>query len=119
MIIWLPFIGLLANFVTSVSPSHPELDGVARLAAETPRQIANAHTFFNVANTLLFIWFTGPLASLVQRLVADQPLAEQGLIVRPKYLEEVLLSTPSLALDRVRLEILHMGETVLPEAVRT
>jgi phosphate:Na+ symporter len=32
--------------------------------------------------------------------------------VRAKYLDEELLSTPSLALDRVRLEVLHMGERV-------
>ena len=30
-------------------------EGLARLATETPRQIANANTFFNVFNTLLFI----------------------------------------------------------------
>ena len=33
-------------------------------------------------------------------------------MVRAKYLDEELLSTPSLALDRVRLEVLHMGELV-------
>jgi len=48
----------------------------------------------------------------VEWLVPDKPLEEEGVIVRTKYLDEELLSTPSLALDRVRLEILHMGETV-------
>jgi phosphate:Na+ symporter len=33
-------------------------------------------------------------------------------VVRPKYLDEALLATPSLALDRARLEVLHMGERV-------
>jgi len=33
-------------------------------------------------------------------------------VVRAKYLDEELLSTPSLALGRVRLEVLHMGERV-------
>jgi phosphate:Na+ symporter len=32
--------------------------------------------------------------------------------VRSKYLDDELLSTPSLALDRVRLEVMHMGEQV-------
>ena len=112
VLVWLPLISWLADMVTVISPSHPELAGTARLAAETPRQIANAHTMFNVSNTLLFIWFTGPIARLVERLVPDRTLEEEGLIIRPKYLDEELLSTPSLALDRVRLEILHMGETV-------
>ncbi len=111
VLIWLGFISQLAEVVTWISPSHAELQGADRLAAETPRQIANAHTIFNVANTLIFIWFTNHFARLVERLVPDQPLEEEeSLIVQSKYLDEELLSTPSLALDRVRLEILHMGE---------
>lgn len=113
VLLWLGLIPPLAAFVASISPSYPDLTGTERLAAEAPRQIANAHTIFNVANTLIFIWFTGHLARLVERLVPDKPLEEDvGAIVKPKYLDEALLSTPSLALDRVRLEILHMGEKV-------
>ena len=77
-----------------------------------PRQIANAHTLFNVSNTLIFIWFTGQFARVVEWLVPDRPLGEEALVVRPKYLDEALLATPSLALDRARLEVLHMGERV-------
>jgi phosphate:Na+ symporter len=112
VLVWLPFVGQLAELVTWMSPAHPELEGVARLGAETPRQIANAHTIFNVANTLIFIWLTGQIARLVERLIPDRPLEEEALAIRPKYLDEELLSTPSLALDRVRLEVLHMGERV-------
>jgi phosphate:Na+ symporter len=112
VILWLPLIGVLAATVTAVSPSYPDLSGTARLAAETPRQIANAHTFFNVANTILFIWLTGPIARLVESLIPDRPLEDEGLIVRPKYLDDELIGTPAFALDRVRLEIQHMGETV-------
>ncbi len=112
VVIWLPLIGVLAAAVTAVSPAYPNLSGTARLAAETPRQIANAHSFFNIANTLIFIWFTGAIARFVERLIPDRPLAEADLIVRPKYLNDELLGTPTFALDRVRLEILHMGETV-------
>jgi len=112
VLIWLPFIGFIADLVTAISPSYPNLSGVDRLAAETPRQIANAHTFFNIANTLIFIWFTSQIARLVEWLVPDKPLADEALIVRPRFLQEELLSAPSLALDQVRMEIMHMGETV-------
>ncbi len=112
VIIWIGLIDQLAAFVSWFSPAHPELSGVDRLAAETPRQIANAHTVFNVANTLIFIWFTTQFARVVERLVPDKPLDEVEELVRPRYLDDELLSTPSLALDRVRLEIMHMGETV-------
>lgn len=112
VLVWVLFIDHLAQFVTAFSPSYPELTGVDRLGAETPRQIANAHTIFNIANTLLFIGFTTQVARLVEWLVPDAPLEEEGLIVRSKYLSEELLTTPSLALGRVRLEVLHMGEKV-------
>lgn len=112
VLIWVFFIDDLAAFVTSFSPTHPELVGADRLGAETPRQIANAHTIFNIANTLIFIGFTTQIARLVERIIPDKPLEEQGLAVRAKYLSAELLTTPSLALDRVRLEVLHMGEKV-------
>jgi hypothetical protein len=53
----MPIIGLLAGFVQSVSPTHPELKGAVHLTAETPGQIANAHTAFNVVNKFPFICF--------------------------------------------------------------
>ena len=111
VVVWVGFIDQLAAFVTWLSPVSAELTGTAKLAAEAPRQIANAHTIFNVANTVIFIWFTGPFARFVEWLVPDKPQPE-GVIVEAKYLDDALLETPSLALDRVRLELGHMGERV-------
>jgi phosphate:Na+ symporter len=111
VLLWIGLISQLAELVTWMSPVHEELTGTAKLAAEAPRQIANAHSVFNVVNTLVFIWFTGPIARLVEYLVPDKPL-EEKLIIAPKYLDEELLETPSLALERTRLEIGHMGERV-------
>jgi len=112
VIIWFFFIPQLAELITLMSPSHPELAGVERLAAETPRQIANAHTVFNVANTILFIGFTSQFARIVEKLIPDSELEDEVFAVSAKYLDQELLSTPSLALDRVRLEVLHMGAIV-------
>jgi phosphate:Na+ symporter len=111
VLLWVLFIPQLAQFVTWLSPAYPNLSGTERLASETPRQIANAHTFFNVANTFIFIGLTTQFARLVEWMVPDKPVEELG-IVKPKYLDDILLETPSLALDRVRLEIGHMGERV-------
>lgn len=112
VVLWFFFIPQLAELVTSISPAHPELTGIDRLGAETPRQIANAHTIFNIANTLIFIGFTTQMARLVERLIPDRPIEVEGLEVTAKYLEPDLLGTPSFALDRVRMEVLHMGESV-------
>jgi phosphate:Na+ symporter len=111
VLLWVGFIPYLAEFVTWLSPAHVELSGTDKLAAEAPRQIANAHTVFNIANTFIFIGFTSQFARLVEKLVPDKPV-EEIIIAQPKYLDEELLETPSLALDRVRLEIGHMGNRV-------
>ena len=108
VLIWYGFIDQLAIFVRWISPASPELEGMARLAAETPRQIANAHTAFNVANTAIFIWFAAPFAWLVRRLVPLRP-GEMDKDIKPKYLDEALLETPDLALDRIRMEIARLG----------
>ncbi len=110
--IWLAFIPQLAVFVSWLSPSSPDLVGNARLAAETPRQIANAHTVFNVSNTMLLIWFTSPLAWLVQRIVPARAEVEAEY-ARPKYLDPILLQTPALAMDIVRMEMGRLGAAAL------
>jgi phosphate:Na+ symporter len=112
VILWFGFIDELAAFVRWISPEVAGLTGTAKLAAETPRQIANAHTIFNVTNTFIFIWFIKPLAWLVRHLVPER-LVVGPKRVRPRYLDENLIETPELALDRVRLELGRLGEYTL------
>jgi len=98
VIIWLPFIGVLADMVRSIG------GGIER-------EIANAHTLFNVINTVLFIGFTNQLARLVIRILPDRPRVDEALITA-KYIDQELLKTPVLALGRARLEVLRMAGRV-------
>lgn len=93
---WLPFVSVLSDIVNS-------------LGGPLARQIANAHTIFNVANTIVFLAFVPQLERLVIRLVPDRPEAEQ---IRLKFLDETLLRTPTIALERARLELLRMAKRV-------
>jgi phosphate:Na+ symporter len=97
-IVWLPLIGVLAGIVEA-------------LGGGTAREVANAHTVFNTANAFVAIWMTVPIARLVERWVPDRPAAEER-IIRSRYLDRELLRTPSLALDRARLELLRMAHRV-------
>jgi phosphate:Na+ symporter len=110
--LWFYFIPQLAELVTWLSPKAAGLDGDARIAAETPRQIANAHAVFNISNTLVFIGLAGPMAWLVTRLIPDRasPLVEGA---RPKFIDDVQLETPALALDMARRELGRLGAAVL------
>ena len=109
VLLWMMFIPQLAEFIATISPSAVDLAGKEKMAAEVPRQIANAHTVFNVANTLIFIWITPLFAKLAVFLVPDKPV-EEKVIVKPKYLNKELLEVPAIALENVRFEIGHMGE---------
>lgn len=113
VIIWVGLIGPLAVFVRWLSPESAALLPIERLAAETPRQIANAHTVFNVANMLLFIGFTTPLATLIRKILPDKPVMLSSR-ASPQYLEKMFLATPDIALERVRLELIHLGGLVQP-----
>ena len=111
VVIWIGLIPQLAHIAQAISPAHTELVGMDRLAADTPRQIANIHTVFNVANTLLFIGFTTQIARFVEWLIPDRPVRPDAASL-PKYLDATLLSTPSIALKAARLEIGRVGARV-------
>ena len=109
VLLWIGFIDQLAALVTGFSPAHPELtDPAQRLMAETPRQIANAHTIFNVSNTLVFLGLTQPMARFVQWIVPERQVSEDPGI-QPKYLDQNLVGTPALAFDRVTMETERMA----------
>jgi len=114
VLIWVPFIGPLADVVLTVSPASAALTGLDKLAADTPRQIANAHTIFNIANTVIFLPFSTLIARLVEALVPDRAAAPSGVApeVSVQYLNEDLLSTPVLAIEQARREMLRMAEIV-------
>ena len=112
VLIFLPFIGPFAKLVIDISPSAPEgVAGLQAAAAVLPRQVANAHTIFNATCAILFLPFVTYFARIVYRLVPDKPLPEIEEI-QPKYLSDMLLHTPSLALDAVRHEMKRMGKRV-------
>ncbi len=112
VLLWLPLIWLLVDIAVWLSPSSPGLEGSARAAAEVPRQIANANTFFNVINTLLFIAFTGWFARLAEWLVRERR-PDEGVIARPEFLDQAALAAPTVALQQVRLELGRVGEIVV------
>jgi len=101
VLLWIGFVDQLAAFVRDLGGE----------ASGTARDIANAHTIFNVANAVIFIWFVTPFARIVEKLV---PLEQKQDTVsaKPIYLDEPLISTPSIALNAVRLEIGELGKHV-------
>jgi len=116
-LIWLPFIPQIAWVAEMVSPVAAHLEGVERLAEEVPRQIANAATLWATANTVMFLPFAALFAKLATKIIPDRPIEERA-IIRPKYLDDELIRVPSMALERARMELGHMGELTEAMLVR-
>ena len=76
-------------------------------AKDVSHQLANAHTLFNILNTLFFLPFTAPFARLIQWML---PSSESATPSGPRFLDAKLLkASPAAAVDAVRQEIVHMG----------
>jgi phosphate:Na+ symporter len=82
---------------------------VASLGADLPRQIANAHTLFNVLTTAIVI----PLSGVVIRLAYWILPGEMEQFDRDtKYIDPRFLITPGLAINQARKEAHRMAEFV-------
>ncbi len=108
VLLWIWFIPYFADLVRAVSPAAVHLAGAERLAADVPRQIANAHTIFNLANLILFIGFAGAFANLVERIVPRTRRLPAGE-GQPVHLDDLYLDQPALALDHAKLELARLA----------
>jgi phosphate:Na+ symporter len=74
------------------------------------RQIANFHTFFNVALAALFLPFVGVVGRLAERLLPRG--AEVAGPAKPRHLDNMALDMPPVALAAATREVLRMADTV-------
>jgi phosphate:Na+ symporter len=79
---------------------------IAMTSADLPRQIANAHSVFNIVVTLIMLPMVGLLASFVKRLL---PGEEIKLKRGTEFIDEKLFAAPSFALSQAEKEVLRMG----------
>nr|WP_227872573.1 Na/Pi cotransporter family protein [Jeotgalibaca ciconiae] len=76
-------------------------------------QLAFAHGLFNVVNVLIQMWFISQIAALVTKII---PGEEKVVAYDDKRLDFSMVQTsPALALNQAKLEIVEMGEVVKDE----
>ncbi len=85
-------------------------DTFAKWFHHPENQIAMFHTFFNIACTLIFLPFTGAFVKLSQWIVKDKKKEQEPKSV---YLDQRLLHNPSVALQQVRKEMVHMCDIAM------
>ena len=102
LFIW--FVKPLAAFIQYISPKGPEIEVISR-------QIANTHTFFNLVMTLIWVPLIGVMVKIVMRLIPDGEVKEVNA-VQPKFLDNKLISQPTVALQLAVREVRNCGEQV-------
>lgn len=107
VVIWLPFIDLLAGVVRGVTMGGDIGN------ADIAREIANAHSIFNIANVILMIGFVPLMARLIEKLVPLEKDIEPRLSPEPKYVIHNMDDAPAAAMTLLRNEVMHMGDIVI------
>ena len=75
------------------------------------RQVANAHTLFNVIIALMFLPFVKQYANFIKKIIPDDKESESSGAV---YLNPALISvSPAAAVDAVRKEMIRLGRLSL------
>ncbi|MGN1031107.1 MAG: Na/Pi cotransporter family protein [Butyricicoccaceae bacterium] len=103
LFIW--FVKPYAAFIQWLSPKGPEVEVISR-------QIANAHTGFNLIMTIIWIPFIWVLVKIVTRIIPDGKKGDLQDPAAPLYLDENIIGQPAAALELVAKEVIHCGEVV-------
>lgn len=103
LFIW--FVSPYASLIERISPKGNEVDVIAR-------QIANAHTGFNLIMTCLWIPLIGVMVKIVMKLVPDKKSKLQESPAAPKYLDDKLIGQPVAALHLVAKEVVRCSDLV-------
>lgn len=88
-----------------VGLTSPLSIAVEYLGGDTVRQIANAHTLYNIVNVAILLPFASLLVLASKRFVPGEE-EDEGVL---KYLDHRILETPSIAVLQAVKEVARMG----------
>lgn len=111
-IIFIFLVTPFSSFVAFISPKGPELEVISR-------QIANAHTSFNIINTIIWMPFVWLMVKIVTTLVPGEEVEEVGEKAAAIYLDPHLLAQPVFAMTLCQQEVLQSCETILKSFKKT
>lgn len=101
LFIW--FVKPYAKLIEYISPKGDEVDVISR-------QIANAHTIFNITMTVIWLPLIWLMVKIVMRIVPDKE-EQSGSLHEPCYLNQKLVGQVTTALHLTAKETIHYGET--------
>ena len=80
------------------------------LALDSAREVVLFHLFFNIALALIFVFATGRIARIAERLLPAKPASDDP--AKPRYLDPSALDTPALAISFAAREALRIGDII-------
>lgn len=95
VLIFLPFISPYASMISNTS-------------TELPRQIANAHTVFNVTVSMIMFPFVRQIAWVAEKLVPREKMPAKEKLTF--YIDDMQYSVPAVALTEAARELVHLGQ---------
>lgn len=98
VVIALPLLGQLTELVAAIT-------------TEPARQVAMAHSIFNVLMAIVFLPLAPVFVKLIIRLLPEGDVTVEEKF-GPKYLDPMVMSSPSLALGQATRESLRVAEIV-------
>ncbi len=113
VVVFLPFIPELAQFAMVISAHDVLNDQTMEVMAEnTPREIANANTLFNLITLLLFLplipFFLWSVYKVFPILPEEKEIGE----FQCEFLDKALIGTPTLAMKAVNVQLEHYQKQV-------
>ena len=103
-LIFIWFVKPYAALIQAISPKEPEVEVISR-------QIANAHTCFNVTMTLLWLPLIWLLVKIVMTFIPEKS-SERLNTRKPLYLDGNLILQPAAALEMTAREVIHCSDMV-------
>lgn len=101
-------IKIIGTVTFALLLTDPTLFIVNRLSDNPARQIAWAHTLFNIINTIILLPFAPLLVKFVMKIMPEGDLqTEQDYTLA---LDDRILETPYIAIDQIKNEIVNMGK---------
>lgn len=89
--------GILTQIVTTADPT------------DVTRQIANAHSLFNIINVIVLFPFANLLVKLAYMIFPETQEEKEAKKKTTSYLDPLLLTTPTMALNNAMYEVLAMA----------
>jgi phosphate:Na+ symporter len=97
LILFYPIMSLLSKFIVALGGSDPQSS-----TTSIPIALSCFHSFFNIANTSILVWFIPTMIKILNKMV---PEGEDEEEFRLKYINNGLISSGEIALEPAKKEI--------------